>query len=183
MASCRAELVLAELASENSVRGLYLKDVTQLKLHMEKHGLQRKHAQLWSLLCLLENRLGEIENSTKEEASMASLPPLPSAISLNHLSTDMDKQGFIAALKDICKVNMTEGLCSSLLQHLDQSEILSLMMTRDFEMQLLAECIRVGASYKNLGKDAAVDSRRVLFLASAEGEFRDQGDNVKKEYY
>lgn len=139
----RLETLLAEVVEESSNQ-LPLEDLEKLVQFIKNNGLAKRHARLASLLSKFHQVLSPSGscNLSPERTHPLSLPTPPV------VQISIDKEWYLSMVKDQCfsaEPNTRE--CALLLQKLDYTDILSVIMAKEFSPSILKECISLGTLY------------------------------------
>ncbi|XP_052771519.1 huntingtin-like isoform X2 [Mya arenaria] len=132
----RVEMLLAESPQER-VQQLPLDDLDKLLTFMQTHGLTRKHTRLLSLL-------GKFRDSIADNTSS---PMGPSNSELQAFSADliMSKESYMRLVQCQCfRSTVNASQCAKLLQNLGYADMLAVLMTKEFNLTILEECIQLG---------------------------------------
>ncbi|CAH1783183.1 unnamed protein product [Owenia fusiformis] len=136
----RVEMLLAESIQESSNQ-LPLEDLEKLLQFMKTHGLTRRHSRLASLLNKLRNLMCP---ESRQTLSPEKTHPL--ALSTADVSTlALDKEMYLSICKDQCfSPNPRPRECAMLLQHVQYSDLLAIIMTKEFRLSILEDCVSLG---------------------------------------
>ncbi|KAL5022595.1 hypothetical protein ScPMuIL_001750 [Solemya velum] len=136
----RVEMLLAETSEEISNQ-LPLEDLLKLLQFMKSNGLYKRHERLVSLLVKLEGLL-----STEGRIHMSPVKSHPLSVpTLDVTSLEVSKELFLSIIKEQCfSSDASPRECAHLLQTLDYADILSLTMTKEFNLTILEECLKLG---------------------------------------
>ncbi|XP_013398873.1 huntingtin [Lingula anatina] len=138
LACRRVELLLADSVQECSNQ-LPLEDLDKLLQFMQTAGLTRRHGRLSSLLMKLRSVLSPHQSPPPE---LQLSHPLQSGTTTR---MSLTKENYLQMVKAECfSVDARTENCASFLQHLDYSDILTVMMTKDFHLGILEQCISIG---------------------------------------
>ncbi|XP_053407184.1 huntingtin-like isoform X2 [Mercenaria mercenaria] len=135
----RVEMLLAESPQERAQQ-LPLEDLDKLLIFMKKNKLIAKHARLLSLLGKFRESIADDTKSPipAEVSHSLKLPPFIGDLQL-------EKDGYMSIVREQCYAqNGSSRECASLLQHLDYADMLSVMMTKEFNLNIMEECISIG---------------------------------------
>lgn len=137
----RLEALLAEHLEESS-KQLPQEDLEKLLHFIKSNGLIRRHERLACLLDKLRSvtcPASQVSISPEKTHPLVLTPALVQDISV-------DKEFFMSVTRDQCYASsprMRE--CAFLLQRLEYGDILSITMTKEFNLSILEECISLGA--------------------------------------
>ncbi|XP_060568114.1 huntingtin-like isoform X3 [Ruditapes philippinarum] len=135
----RVEMLLAESPQERA-KQLPLDDLDKLLIFMKNNKLISKHARLLSLL-------GKFRESIADDTKSPILAEVSHSLKLPPLTGDLqlDKERYMYLVREQCYAqNGSSRECASLLQHLDYADMLVIMMTKEFNLNVMEECISIG---------------------------------------
>ncbi|ESO95031.1 hypothetical protein LOTGIDRAFT_160793 [Lottia gigantea] len=137
----RVEMLLIE-SEEESKKQLPLEDLDKLLQFMKTNNLIKRHARLASLL----SKFRTLFNAEKElNLSPERTHPLVFT-STNITDINIDKDFYSDVVKDQCfSIDPNVRECAFLLQRLDYADVLAITMTKEFCLEILDECIALGA--------------------------------------
>ncbi|XP_055860312.1 huntingtin-like [Biomphalaria glabrata] len=137
----RLETLLGESTEEIS-KQLPKEDIEKLLQFLKSNGLIKRHQRLTSLLrklCLAAGSTAEIKLSPERSHPLFVVPQEIAQISI-------DKMFYLSVVREQCfqpAPNTRE--CAYLLQRLEYPDILSVTMTKEFNLSILEECMSLGA--------------------------------------
>ncbi|ELT98253.1 hypothetical protein CAPTEDRAFT_220329 [Capitella teleta] len=139
----RVEMLLSETSSvHETCAQLPLEDLEKLLKFMKLHGLLRRHARLASLL-------NKLRNNVCPESLLTLSPEKTHPLALANSNTaelSLNKEWFLSIVRDQCfTAQSSQRECAELLQHLDYSNILSIIMAKECKLSVLEECIALGS--------------------------------------
>ncbi|KAK7109044.1 hypothetical protein V1264_013160 [Littorina saxatilis] len=152
----RLEGLLAESVEESS-KQLPQEDLEKLLHFMKSNGLIRQHERLASLLDKLRTMTCPTSKVSVSPEKTHPLAVTPTQVK----DMDIDKDFFMSIARDQCfspSPRMRE--CAFLLQRLEYGDILSITMTKEFNLCVLEECISLGAFRTLLRYNRDKDSDR-----------------------
>ncbi|XP_033756060.1 huntingtin-like [Pecten maximus] len=136
----RVEMLLAD-SVQDAFKQLPLEDLDKLLKYMESNKLTKRHARLVSLLQKLRMEIQpeDIADIVKEKPHPLSVPESLSDIQIN-------KECYVSIVKNQCfSVDCNPRACAKQLHNLTYADILSITMTKEFDLCILPECILLGA--------------------------------------
>ncbi|KAH9487495.1 hypothetical protein Btru_075739 [Bulinus truncatus] len=137
----RLETLLGEPTEEIS-KQLPKEDIEKLLQFMKSNGLIKRHQRLTSLLsklCIAAGASAELKLSPETPHPLAVIPEGISKIAI-------DKMFYLSIVKEHCfQSSPNTRECAYLLQRLDYPDILSITMTKEFNLSILEECMSLGA--------------------------------------
>ncbi|CAL1538264.1 unnamed protein product [Lymnaea stagnalis] len=149
----RLESLLGETAEEIA-KQLPKEDIEKQLQFMKSNGLIQRHQRLASLLsklCIAAGSTAQIKLSPERSHPLSVVPVDVAKISI-------DKEFYLSIVKEQCFMatpNTRE--CAFLLQRLDYPDILSITMTKEFNLSILEECMSLGAFRSVLRYNRDVD--------------------------
>ncbi|XP_078660473.1 huntingtin-like [Branchiostoma floridae x Branchiostoma belcheri] len=141
LACRRVEMILAQPV-EDSRTQFPVEDVEKLQVFMRESGLALRHQRLASLLARFK--------AVITHQAVPPVEPPPSshpldAANINIASLSINKDLYVATVQDHCfRRDSNAQECALMLSKLDYSDILTIMMTKEFHMRLLEDSISVG---------------------------------------
>ncbi|KAL4231691.1 hypothetical protein ACF0H5_009269 [Mactra antiquata] len=136
----RVEMLLAE-SPQMRAQQLPLDDLDKLLVFMHQNKLVSKHTRLLSLLSKFRE---SIADDTKSPINIDTSHPLKY---VNPVTGEIiiGKEMYMKIVRDQCyKPGTNCRQCASLLQHLDYTDMLAVMMTKEFNLAIMKECISIG---------------------------------------
>ncbi|XP_066278562.1 huntingtin-like isoform X2 [Branchiostoma lanceolatum] len=141
LACRRVEMILAQPV-EDSRTQFPVEDVEKLQVFMRESGLALRHQRLASLLARFKAVITQQAVPPVEPAP--SSHPLDAA-NINIASLSINKDLYVATVQDHCfRRDSNAQECALMLSKLDYSDVLTIMMTKEFHMRLLEDSISVG---------------------------------------
>ncbi|XP_061171379.1 huntingtin-like isoform X1 [Saccostrea echinata] len=138
----RVEMLLAD-NFEDAKKQLPLVDLDKLLKFMETHSLLKRHARLVSLLQKLR---GTLDPETSLSLYADTCHPVLSK--KEYLHNQMDKDLYLSIVKYQCSnPDSSPRECGLLLHKLEYADMLAIMMTKEFSLDILSECLTLGAQY------------------------------------
>ncbi|XP_056004424.1 huntingtin-like isoform X2 [Ostrea edulis] len=138
----RVEMLLAD-NFEDAKKQLPVDDLDKLIKFMETHSLLKRHARLVSLLQRLR---GTMNPETCLSLYAGSCHPVLTKTEYAH--NQMDKDLFMSIVKYQCfSPHSNPRECGLLLHKLEYADMLAIMMTKEFSLDILSECLTLGAQY------------------------------------
>nr|XP_022340193.1 huntingtin-like isoform X2 [Crassostrea virginica] len=138
----RVEMLLAD-NFEDAKKQLPLVDLDKLLKFMETHSLLKRHARLVSLLQKLRGTM-----NPETSLSLYGGDSHPVLTQAENVHNRVDKELYLSTVKYQCfNSDPSPRECSLLLHKLEYAEILAIMMTKEFSMDILSECLILGTQY------------------------------------
>ncbi|XP_041123293.1 huntingtin isoform X1 [Polyodon spathula] len=142
LACRRIEMLLAETL-QNSIAQLPLEELDRIQQHLQSSGLAQRHQRLYSLLDRF--RATVLEDSASPSPPVTShpldgeTPPPPESVTA-------DKDWYVMLVRSQCCTHTDTALLESteLLTKLPQEDLCSIMVSKEFNLNLLAPCLSVG---------------------------------------
>ncbi|XP_019635502.1 PREDICTED: huntingtin-like [Branchiostoma belcheri] len=153
LACRRVEMILAQPV-EDSRTQFPVEDVEKLQVFMRESGLALRHQRLASLLARFK--------AVITHQAVPPVEPPPSshpldAANINIASLSINKDLYVATVQDHCfRRDSNAQECALMLSKLDYSDILTIMMTKEFHMRLLEDSISVGL-HQSLASSSKAD--------------------------
>ncbi|XP_060084449.1 huntingtin-like [Ylistrum balloti] len=136
----RVEMLLAD-SVQDAFKQLPLEDLTKLLKYMESNKLTKRHARLVSLLQKLR-----MEIHPEETADIVGERPHPLSLPKSLSDININKECYVSIVKNQCfSADCNPSECAKLLHNLTYADILSITMTKEFNLCILPECILLGA--------------------------------------
>nr|CAM12495.1 Huntingtin [Branchiostoma floridae] len=152
LACRRVEMILAQPV-EDSRTQFPVEDVEKLQVFMRESGLALRHQRLASLLARFK--------AVITQQAVPPVEPPPSshpldAANINIASLSINKDLYVATVQDHCfRRDSNAQECALMLSKLDYSDVLTIMMTKEFHMRLLEDSISVGLQQSRISSTLA----------------------------
>ncbi|XP_078588724.1 huntingtin-like isoform X3 [Branchiostoma floridae x Branchiostoma japonicum] len=159
LACRRVEMILAQPV-EDSRTQFPVEDVEKLQVFMRESGLALRHQRLASLLARFK--------AVITQQAVPPVEPPPSshpldAANINIVSLSINKDLYVATVQDHCfRRDSNAQECALMLSKLDYSDVLTIMMTKEFHMRLLEDSISVGLQQSRVSSPHAYGTADVL---------------------
>eukprot|EP00058_Branchiostoma_floridae_P006836 XP_002592324.1 hypothetical protein BRAFLDRAFT_101261 [Branchiostoma floridae] len=159
LACRRVEMILAQPV-EDSRTQFPVEDVEKLQVFMRESGLALRHQRLASLLARFK--------AVITQQAVPPVEPPPSshpldAANINIASLSINKDLYVATVQDHCfRRDSNAQECALMLSKLDYSDVLTIMMTKEFHMRLLEDSISVGLQQSRISSSLAYGTADVL---------------------
>ncbi|XP_077992227.1 huntingtin-like [Glandiceps talaboti] len=146
MAACRRiEMLLAESVEECQSQ-IPVEDLDKLTQYMENSGLTKRYARLLSLLkrlkCYLNGEDIPVSSSPSDTQGFVA-------------KANVNKEWYMSVVRECCfSQTSTARECSLMLHKLEYSDILTIMMTEEFDLSILEDCIALGVKKTRAAKKA-----------------------------
>ncbi|XP_023685417.2 huntingtin isoform X3 [Paramormyrops kingsleyae] len=142
LACRRVEMLLAETL-QNSIAQLPLEELDRIQEYLQSSGLAQRHQRLFSLLDRFRATIAEHSTSPGPPVTPHPLDGEPSPAPETVIP---DKDWYLALVKSQCSVHTDIALLETteLLTKLPQADLSSIMMCKEFNLNLLSPCLSVG---------------------------------------
>ncbi|XP_070540509.1 huntingtin-like isoform X2 [Ptychodera flava] len=154
----RVEMLLAESVEECKSQ-MPLEDLQKLLDHMHEGEFTKRYARLVSLLTRLKYFVGGED---------AVVTPSPSDTGGFVAKADVNKEWYMSVVRECCFSQTSSAReCSLMLHKLEYSDILTIMMTEEFDLSILEDCIALGVKKTRAAKKALSQAALLIKRDSA----------------
>ncbi|CAL1269720.1 unnamed protein product [Larinioides sclopetarius] len=126
------------LLSEPSACQLSIQDIEKFMNNFKLNGIARRHPNFIALCERMKVLLSE------EESPTSAHPLVEPVIQIQHI--ELNKDWYLKFVKERCFNSLSPAKeCAHLLSHLKYEDILTVMVSKDFQLPILEQCLILGA--------------------------------------
>ncbi|XP_044273862.1 huntingtin isoform X3 [Varanus komodoensis] len=175
LACCRVEMLLAATV-QNSIAQLPVEELDRIQEYLLTTGLAHRHQRLYSLLDRF--RL-TVAPETISPSSLITAHPLDGETHPAVETVIPDKDWYISLVSSQCYMKSVPALSegAELVNQLPQHELSSFMIHKDFNISLLAPCLRLGMNEIFKDQKSLFETARTVTLSHVTAVVKDLPTN------